>query len=490
MSLNILSVASEAYPIIKTGGLADVVGALPDALSAHDIATTTLLPAYPSVRRSLGKGKLLHTYKSLLGVEARLVQHQAGGLSLILLEAPVLFDREGGPYSDTSGRDWPDNWRRFAALGRAASDLADGLVPHIKPDVVHAHDWQAAMAPVYMRYAGAGARASATPSVLTIHNLAFQGQFAADTFDGLDLPDEAYDVNGLEYFGSVGFLKGGLHCARAITTVSPSYALEIRQPEFGMGLEGMINARSHDVTGIVNGIDTEIWNPASDPLLKSHYSATKLNDRTANRAAIAAEFNLTEGRTRKPLFCVVSRMTWQKGIDVLVDLFDDIVNAGAQLVLLGAGDPALEAAAMAGAKRHSGQIGVRIGYDEGLSHLLQGGSDAIIVPSRFEPCGLTQLYGLRYGCLPIVARTGGLADTVIDANEAALAAGVATGFQFDRVSHETLRHAISRAIAAFQQPKTWHTLQKNAMKADFSWSRSGLKYAQLYKALIASQGAK
>ena len=476
----VLSVASEAYPIIKTGGLADVVGALPGALSPHGVALITLMPGYPSVLRGLGSGEVIHTYKSLLGVKAKLVRYSDAAFDLIVLDAPALFSREGGPYNDTSGAEWADNWHRFAALGRVAADLAGGLVPGLEFDLVHAHDWQAATAAVYMRYGNA--RAQATPSILTIHNLAFQGRYDPGVFKSLDLPQDAFHINGVEYYGGVGFLKGGMQCASAITTVSPSYAREIRTAEFGMGLEGMINARSASVRGIVNGIDVDVWNPQTDPHLASPFSATKLADRAGNRAAIASQFDLTA--SKGPLFCIVSRLTWQKGIDVLIDLFDEIVAMGAQLAILGAGDAALEAAVMAGAGRHQGQIGARIGYSESVSHLLQGGSDAILVPSRFEPCGLTQIYGLRYGCVPIVARTGGLADTVIDANEAALAAGVATGFQFDGVTHDSFLDALRRAVTCFSHRKTWQMLQKNAMKADFSWTRSGLRYAELYRDLV------
>ena len=482
MSLHVLSVASEAYPLIKTGGLADVAGALPGALAPHGVAMTTLLPAYPAVVQSLGKakGKVMHRYADLLGVEARLVRHRLGALELILLDAPALFARDGGPYSDRNGAEWPDNWRRFAALGRAAADLADGLVPDLSFDLVHAHDWQAAMAPAYMKFTGAGR----TPSLVTIHNLAFQGRFGADIFPRLGLPAEAFSIHGVEYFGGVGFLKAGLQTTSAITTVSPTYADEIRDPEFGMGLEGLVSARRDVVSGIVNGIDTEVWNPASDPHLAAPYALSSLSKRVANRRAVESAFDLTEGDG--PIFCVVSRLTWQKGMDVLADVADSLVGMGARLALLGSGDPALEAAFMAAAGRHPGRIGVRIGYDEPLSHLMQAGADAILIPSRFEPCGLTQLYGLRYGCVPVVARTGGLADTVIDANEAALAARVATGFQFHGVTHDAVIRALQRAVAAFAQPKVWASLQKQGMKADFSWGRSGQLYADLYHRLTAA----
>lgn len=319
-----------------------------------------------------------------------------------MLDAPHLYDRDGGPYVDRAGRDYPDNFRRFAGLSLAAAEIAGGSVIDWKPDLVHVHDWQAALTPVYMRFGAA----HQTPSVLTIHNIAFQGQFGPDVFQELALPPEAFSVNYVEYYGDVGFLKGGLQTAWAVTTVSPSYALEILTPEFGMGLEGLLAARLSSLFGIVNGIDTDVWNPQKDPNLKTAYTASSLKKREANRQALCARFgfDLSPG----PIFCVVSRLTWQKGMDVLAEVIDDIVDHGGKLAILGAGDPALEAAFLSAAARHPGRVGIVIGYDEPLSHLMQAGSDAILIPSRFEPCGLTQLYGLRYGCVPVVARTGGL----------------------------------------------------------------------------------
>ena len=476
--MHVLSVASEAWPAIKTGGLADVAGALPGAVAPHGVTVTTLLPAYPAVAAQLGEGEVVHAYKSLFGGAARILRHRRDGRDWLLLDAPALFRRDGGPYADATGKDWPDNWKRFAALGRAAADLAAGLAPGLSLDLVHAHDWQAAMAPVYMRYDGV-----TTPSVITIHNIAFQGRFGGDIFAGLGLPARAFAIDGVEYYGDVSYLKGALASASAITTVSPTYAEEIRTPAFGQGLDGVIRARGADVAGIVNGIDTGVWNPADDPALAARYSAATLAARRRNRQAISAALGLKPGKG--PLFCVVSRLTGQKGIDILADLFDDIVAMGASLAILGAGEPAIEAAVTAGTARHRGRIGVKIGYDEAFSHLLQGGCDAILIPSRFEPCGLTQLYGLRYGCVPVVARTGGLADTVIDANEAALNAGVATGFQFGEVTHDGLRHAIRRAVELYARRDAWAGLQACGMKADFSWTRSGLRYAELYRSLVA-----
>lgn len=481
--LKTLSVASEAYPLVKTGGLADVVGALPAALAPHSVETTTLLPGYPAVLKATKRAKPVHRWPKLLGVEARLLKAEVAGLSLLILDAPTLYTRNGGLYGDPTGKDWPDNWRRFAALARAAADLAAGAVPGYAFDILHAHDWQAAMAPAYLRYAPEASGAAKARTVVTIHNIAFQGRFDAGVFAELDLPRAAFALDGVEYYGGVGFLKAGLEAADAITTVSPTYAQEILRPEFGMGMEGLIAARQARVSGIVNGIDTAVWSPERDPHLPQPYTARTLTRRRASKRGVEQAFALDTGDG--PVFTVVSRLTWQKGMDVLAWALDDLVAAGGRLALLGSGDAALESAFLQAAARHPGRIGVRIGYDEPLSHLLQGGADAILIPSRFEPCGLTQLYGLTYGCIPVVARTGGLADTVIDANDAAVSAGVATGVVFDGVSYEALARAIRRTVALYARPEVWTATQRNGMRADFSWGRSGRRYADLYRSLLA-----
>ncbi len=475
MSVSALSVASEAFPLVKTGGLADVVGALPDALAPHGVTTTTLLPGYPALAKAVKGAKVVHRWSALLGVEARLLAARLGEHPLLVLDAPELFARAGGLYGQE------DDWQRFAAFGYAAAEIAAGVVPGYHFDLLHAHDWQAAMAPAYLRFLHADHR---PPSVMTVHNIAFQGQFGAEVFADLGLPDMAYAIDGIEYYGGVGFLKAGLAAADAITTVSPTYAAEIREGRFGMGLEGLIEARRDRVHGIVNGIDPAVWNPESDPALPSRYTARALGRRKANKRAIEGVFGLD--RDDGPLFTVISRLTWQKGMDVLTQCLDELVALGGRVALLGSGDAHLEAAFLAAAARYPGRIAVQIGYDEPLSHLLQGGADAILIPSRFEPCGLTQLYGLAYGCVPVVARTGGLADTVIDANEAALAAGVATGFQHGETGYHTLAHAIRRAIAAYARPDLWCVLQRNGMRADFSWGESGRRYAELYKTLTGT----
>ena len=467
--MKILSVSSEVYPLIKTGGLADVAGALPAALAASGIEMRTLVPGYPKVMAALGK------MKTAMKVDGgRVLYGTCAGISLYVLDIPALFDRAGGPYGDSSGRDWDDNALRFATLSLVAARIARGEAGW-QPDVVHAHDWQAALVPVHLRYGGG------PPCVLTIHNIAFQGRFGGHAFAQLGLPDAAWSVEGVEYYGDVSFLKGGLSTADAITTVSPTYAREILTPHFGMGMEGVIAPRAHLVRGIVNGIDTDVWNPDTDAALTQTYTARTLARRRANRKALDAKFGLTPGG---PLFSVISRLTWQKGLDLLADNIDHLVGLGGKLVVLGTGEPALEAAFQQAAQRHPGSVGTFIGFDEAMSHSLQGSADAILMPSRFEPCGLTQLYGLRYGCLPIVARTGGLADTVIGANGASLRAGVATGLVHDVDSGPALGDAIADAIALFKTP-AWQQMQRNAMRADVSWKASADEYAALYHSIAS-----
>lgn len=478
--MRILAVASEAFPLVKTGGLADVAGALPLALERHGAHTTTLLPGFPQVMaraHSSGTTHQVWSWNDFYGGWAELIGAEVAGLDLLILNAPHLFDRPGGIYGN-SAVDWPDNWRRFAAFSRAGADIAGGMLTGYKPDLVHVHDWQAALTLAYMRYGAANDVAS----VITVHNLAFQGQFGADIFGELGLPDDAMSIHGVEYYGGVGFLKAGLKAAWAITTVSPTYAQEICTPEGGMGLDGLLSSRSNALTGIVNGIDLEQWDPRTDRHLPQHFSADDLGARRGNRHAVEQRFGLH--RDDSLLLCLVSRLTWQKGIDVLVDCLDEIVSMGAKLALLGNGDPSFEAAFHAAAGRHPGRIGVVTGYDEALSHQITAGADAILVPSRFEPCGLTQLHGLRYGCLPIVTRTGGLADTIIDANEAALTAGVATGFQFQPLARQPLINAVRRALHVHCEPADWQGMQVQAMRSDVSWDHSAKCYIDVYRSLL------
>jgi starch synthase len=476
--IEVMSVASEAYPLIKTGGLADVTGALPVALSGQGVAMRTLLPGYPSVMGALNSGRVVAEIVDLFGGPARLVAGKGGGLEVIAIDAPHLYARPGNPYVGPDRVDWPDNWRRFAALGFVAYEMARGLVSEYRPQIVHCHDWQAALAPAYLAF-NAPTRAK---SVLTVHNIAFQGRYDWSIFNDLRMDYRAAQDGAIEYFGGIGFLKAGLQTADALTTVSPTYALEIKGPAYGMGLEGLLQARADTLTGILNGIDDRDWDPMTDPALPQHFNHNSTEHRAVNRRALLQRFDLDD--SPGTLFAVVSRLTWQKGIDMLVEQVDGLVAAGGKLVVLGSGDVEIENGIAGAVMRHPGKVGFVRAYDESLSHLIQGGADVMMVPSRFEPCGLTQLYGLRYGCVPLVSRVGGLNDTVIDANEAAVEAGVATGVVFAPATADALRDAILRAIRLHGRDKLWRKMQRRGMKSDVSWDLSAEKYAKLYRRLL------
>jgi starch synthase len=478
-ALRVLAVASEIYPLIKTGGLADVVGALPAALAPEGVEVRTIVPGYPSVMAALSSAETVMTIGDSFGGPARLVAGKAAGMDIIALDAQHLFARPGNPYSGPDGKDWPDNWRRFAALSRSAADVALGALPGYRPDVVHAHDWQAGLTFAYMNF-------SAAPrpgAVLTIHNLAFQGQFSPTLFPALGLPAEAFSANGIEYYGAMGYLKAGLYYADRITTVSPGYAAEIRTPEEGMGLDGLLRARSGVMSGILNGIDADAWNPKTDPHLGANYTKATVARRAVNKAALQARLGLDQDPDAL-LFGVVTRLTWQKGIDLLLSNIPTVIAQGAQLAVLGSGEPGMEEGFRAAMGFHPGRIGAVIGYDESLAHQVLAGSDAVLVPSRFEPCGLTQLYGLRYGTVPVVARVGGLSDTVVDANPAALSRNVATGVQFAPVTYEMMRVAIERTAALYRDPAVWKKMQANGMASDVSWTDPARRYAALFRELL------
>lgn len=478
--VNVLSVTSEIFPLIKTGGLADVTGALPKVLSARGYRTRSLIPGYTSVLAEVSDARPVHFFPDLFGNPAWLLEAECQGLDLLVLNAPALYDRPGGPYVGEDGIDHPDNWKRFAVLSYVASAVAGGLLPEWTPNLVHTHDWQTALTSVYMRYSS---NARTIPSVLTIHNLAFQGQYSAAHLKDIGLPPEAMSIDCLEYYGDMSYLKGGIRTASAITTVSPTYAREIVSPELGMGMEGALLSRLDTFTGIVNGIDSEIWDPATDPYLPAQYDVRHIRNRSINRARLLETFRLEAAPG--PVFAAVTRLTWQKGGDMLAEVAEEIAALGGKLIVLGKGSKDIETQLLLAAGRHPGKIGVRIGYDEETAHLVHGGTDIIVQPSRFEPCGLTQLYALRYGAVPVVSRTGGLSETIIDANDAAMSARVATGFQFHPATSDNLRLAIHRAFHAYRDPKKWARLQNQGMKANFSWERSAEQYAELYGRVIA-----
>lgn len=504
--IQVLSVTPECYPLIKTGGLADVAGALPGALAPHGVAMTTLLPAYPAVLAAC-PGATPVAELTVLGAAGRLLAATLpGGAALLLLDLPELYARPGNPYTGPDGRDWPDNARRFAALAKAAAELGLGRIrghgpgrsggrsgaglggrDGWRPAVVHGHDWPAGLAPAYLALAAPNP-AARPGTVHTIHNLAFQGQHPAGLLAALGLPPAAYTPAGVEYHQSIGFLKAGLAYADKLTTVSPSYAREIATPGGGMGMDGLLRARAADLAGIVNGLDTAVWDPAADPHLPAAYAAADPAGKAACKVALEARLGLAPGPG--PLCVVVSRLSEQKGLDLVLAVLPSLLAAGGRLAVLGAGDAGLEAGLAAAAAAHPGQVAVRLGYDEPLAHLLQAGGDAILVPSRFEPCGLTQLIGLRYGTLPVVARVGGLADTVVDANPAALADGVATGFQFAPVTAAALADALARLLELWAQPAAWAQMRARAMTREVGWAASAAAYARLYEGLAAGRAVR
>ena len=472
--IKLLAVASEGFPFVKTGGLADVVGALPAALAPEGVGVTTLLPGYPAVMAALGPVESVESLIDLFGAPARLVRSTAAGRDVIALDAPQFFARAGSPYIAPGGMDWPDNALRFAALARAAAHAAQSM----GFDALHAHDWQAGLAPAYLRFAG-----SRVPTLFTIHNLAFQGQFPADFFGMLGLPAEAFRTAGLEYFGMVGYLKSGVWFADRINTVSPGYAAEIRTPQWGMGLDGLLRGRGHEVSGILNGLDIDEWNPATDPHIVARYDAADVTPRAQNKAKLQARMGLAIA-PHAPLFAFIGRLAWQKGVDLILEALPAILDNGAQLAFLGSGETALEERVHGATGAQQGRVGSSIGFNEGLARLCYAGADSILMPSRFEPCGLGQLCALRYGAPPVVARVGGLADTVIDANEMALAAGTGTGLNFAPVSQEMLASAITRAISLYRDGESWPRLQANAMASDVSWTRSARQYATLFRGML------
>lgn len=488
--MKVLYVASECAPFVKTGGLADVIGAVPKDLTQFGVDTRVIMPAYPALEKLLNRGKIVWKSDDLHGGAASLVAVKSKGIQLLLLNAPHLYDRAGNIYLNEDGEDWHDNHLRFGALCQVAAYVATHGLPREvneplndwQPDIVHCHDWQSGLVPAFLKQE----EAKTPPCILTIHNIAFQGLFEASVIDELGLSMDMFTSEGFEYWGRVSFLKAAIAYSDKITTVSPTYARELMLPEFGMGLEGLMQSRNNDLSGILNGIDVDVWDPINDRALAATYYTRTLKRKAKNRAQVEKRFGLDAiENPNAPLFCVISRLTTQKGLDLLVEVLPNLVARGARLALLGSGDKDLEAAFIGAAHQYRGRVGTIIGYDEKLSHILQGGADAILVPSRFEPCGLTQLYGLRYGTVPVVARTGGLADTIIDANEAAIAADCATGFQFAPITATGLDHAIDRACQMFRQPLAWKAMMRRGMNHDVSWDKSAKDYFDLYQGLVA-----
>ncbi len=473
-ALRVLHVAAEVAPLIKTGGLADVVGVLPAAQRALGDDVRVLVPGYPAVREAAGALEPFGEVPPYAGRGVRLLQGTlpGGGVPLLVVHCPELFDRPGNPYLAPQGGEWPDNHLRFGLLGRIGRDVAQYLWP---ADVLHAHDWHAGLAAAYCR-------ASEAPlaTCFTIHNLAYHGMFRPQQFVELGLPAGFFAVEGLEFHGNWSFMKAGLHFSDTLSTVSPTYAREIQHPEFGAGLDGLLRHRSADLHGVLNGVDYAIWNPATDKALSANYDRERLTRKAPNKRALQREFGLEESPSAL-LFGVVSRLTSQKGLDLALDALPGALGKGAQFVLLGSGERRLEQLFTRLAGQFPDACAVRLGFDEALAHRIIAGADVILVPSRFEPCGLTQLYGLRYGTLPLVRRTGGLEDTV-----RGYAPGVddATGFDFQMVSARALARAMGQALSVYREPATWRRLMRNAMAQDFGWDSAARRYRELYQTTI------
>jgi len=470
--MRVLHVAAEVYPLVKTGGLADVVAALPPAQADAGAEVRLLLPGLPPVLDAVLSPKRVLDIGSAFGaMRVQLLRGRMPGtqLPVYVVDAPHLYRRGGSPYQTAQGQEWPDNLQRFALLGWVAAHLAsEDADPAWAPDLVHAHDWHAALACAYM----ADHLPTAAASVYTVHNLAFQGLFPHDDWALLGLGSRFMSPAGLEFHGQLSFMKAGLKFADKVSTVSPNYAREITTPEFGCGLDGVLRGRAGDVVGILNGIDPEVWNPARDTAIASRYDAERLERKHACRLALQQAHGLASD-DQALLLTVVSRLTAQKGLDLVLQALPALVAEGVQFAVQGTGEPALEAAFRQAAVAHPGRVAVHIGYDEPRAHQLIAGADVIAVPSRFEPCGLTQLYGLRYGTPPVVRRVGGLADTVAD--------GV-TGFVFDAATPAAFADAVRRAAARRASPTAWAAMQRAGMASDLSWAAPARQYLDLYRA--------
>ena len=488
--MRVLFVTSEVAPIIKTGGLADVSAALPSALHAMGTDIRVLLPGYPQVLKAMPELALVADFSALppagftdIPPSRLLFGTLPSGVPLYVFDCPEMYLRGGGAYLDEHGIAWADNAQRFGFFSRIAALLSSADSPlSWKPDVVHCNDWQSGLTPAYLQYAKDPA-----PCVMTVHNLAFQGIFPSSLMPELGLPWDCFKPDGVEFYGELSFLKAGLFYAEHITTVSPSYAKEIQTEALGFGLQGLLTHRQVSLTGILNGIDTTEWNPAADPYLTHTYDADNFAmDNFSGKAANKRELQIRLGLHEDadiPLFGMVSRFAHQKGLDVVLAIAEKLIAMPAQLVLLGSGDAEMQRAVLSLAHHHSGKIAAYVGFDEGLSHLIEAGADIFLMPSRFEPCGLNQMYSQRYGTPPVVHATGGLIDTVVDCNAASLLRGKASGFIFDSMDAASLLRTARRAVEVYRDKKSWRALQQICMNKDFSWNTSAKAYLQIYEYL-------
>ncbi len=485
----VLFITPEVYPLCKTGGLGDVSASLPAALRALGMDVRLLIPGYPPVLSGLKPKRKVAIFDDLKHFPpcvlraAKLPVSDSGSIPVFIIDCPELYSRKGGPYQDTAGQDWPDNALRFGLLGKIGAILGSDASPlKWQPHIVHCNDWQSGLTPAYLHFHVSHSSGWKAASVMTIHNLAFQGNFPPENVARLGLPANSFNMHGIEFHGRMSFLKAGLYYADHITTVSPHYAREIQCEPLGFGLQGLLSARREQITGIINGIDENVWNPASDPYITSHYTSADLPAKTANKRALQEAMVLTPDDTI-PLFAAISRITHQKGFDLLQQIAPQLVEIPAQLAILGSGNAEMEKNLTALAQAYPGKIAVRIGYTEALSHLIEAGADCFLMPSRFEPCGLNQMYSQRYGTPPLVHATGGLIDTVVDYTPSTLNDGSATGFVFHPMTAEQLLATIRRAAQVFRDTATWRVLQKNSMAKDFSWHNSAAAYRRIYRML-------
>jgi len=493
--MKILYVCTELYPLLKTGGLADVGAALPAALQSAGSEVRLLLPAFAGIAKGVrveglplllspeGGPEILRT----LQPAPRLLRGQVEATSqeVYLLDAPALYQREGGPYLDAQGREWTDNAMRFALLCWAAAGLGLGEDRQWRPDVVHAHDWHTGLIPVYLQLR---AQDRVTPAcVFTIHNLAYQGVFPASVLPALGLPESLFTMDGIEFYGQLSFMKAGLQFADAITTVSPRYAREIMTHEQGCGLDGVLRFRAEHVSGILNGVDYSVWDPSADPLIDAHFDVGTMGGKRLVKQALQRAMGL-EVRADAMLCVAVTRLSEQKGLHLVPAVLDALVAQGGQLLVLGSGDAEIEESIREAVSRFPGQAVLRVGYDEPLAHRIMAAADVVLVPSRFEPCGLTQLYGLRYGALPLVHAVGGLADTVTDCTAETLADHSASGFTFHEFSATDLDSALQRAFALYRRPADWASVQQHAMQLRFDWLVAAQAYTALFQRLAPQAG--
>jgi starch synthase len=476
--MKILHVAAECFPYVKTGGLADVIGALPYALKQAGEDVRLLLPGYSNVLQLLENTQVVCELGAIFGagkVTLTKGNFPKQAMTIYVVDAPLYFQRPGNPYHDQNGKEWSDNAQRFALLSWVAAHISFGeLDEQWCPEILHAHDWHTGLACAYV----AAHPVPTVKSIFTVHNLAYQGLFDARDFRHLGLASAFATVEAMEYYGKISFMKAGLVFAHQVTTVSPNYAIEITTPEFGCGLDGVIRSLRQPVAGILNGVDVEVWNPIDDVLIPARFNAKQMRGKASCKQSLQKQLGLKTDPNAM-LFGIVSRLTQQKGLDLVLHALPWIIESGSQLVLQGSGDIELERAFLEAAKSHPTQVAVRIGYDEAFAHHVIAGIDSIIVPSRFEPGGLTQLYGLRYGAPPIVRKVGGLANTVQDNTQIE----TGSGFVFEPATSEALIQTMQRAAELYQRPKLWKALMERAMQQEFSWQHSAQNYQRLYRSV-------